>query len=74
MKTTKPKKQKSPQRYRLVTDNDGHDYVIPVSEEDAFYAWVAVEEGDGVVSIFGNKDYNECRVNRPITFTDPRED
>jgi hypothetical protein len=31
---------KPPARVRILTDDDGHDYVIPVGKEDAFQAWV----------------------------------
>jgi hypothetical protein len=27
-------------RFRIHTDDDGHDYVIPVGKEDAFQAWL----------------------------------
>ncbi len=61
---------KTPQRFRLVTDNDGHDYIILEGEEIDFYLWVeASENGDD----FDGKDYNSRRVNNSgWTFIDPQ--
>jgi hypothetical protein len=56
-------------RYKLVCDNDGHEYVIRVEEEEAFYAWVeAVDNYD-----YGGKGFDDCRVAiHNLTFTDPQ--
>jgi hypothetical protein len=58
-----------PQRYKIVSDNDGHDYVICVEEEEAFYTWVeAVENYD-----YSGKGFDNCRMNcSRLTFTDPQ--
>jgi hypothetical protein len=38
------------QRYKLLSDDDGHYYLVPVEQEEAFNEWVASfnedEEGD----------------------------
>lgn len=48
--------------YELIDDDDGHWYVILVSEEPAFAKWLAAApywEG------YRGKDFNDCRVNGP---------
>lgn len=57
-------------RYRVVSDNDGHDYVIEPKDEQAFYKWVeAMEEGFN----FDGLDFEVRRVNcSGWTFTDPQ--
>jgi hypothetical protein len=58
-------------RFKLVSDNDGHDYVIHVEEENAFYSWVEYMEGDE--DAYGGKGFDDCRVNcSNLTFTDPQ--
>jgi hypothetical protein len=68
MKNTK-QIQKNPQRYQLVSDNDGHKYIIKEGDENLFYAWVQdTEEGED--SAF---DFENCRMNvNRLTFTDPQ--
>lgn len=61
-----------PQRYTIVSDNDGHDYVIPVGEDEQFYAWVDAMEGD---QDYDGKDFEQHRLAGALsllTFTDPR--
>jgi hypothetical protein len=61
-----------PQRYTIVSDNDGHDYVIPVGEDEQFYAWVdAMEDGQD----YAGKDFEPYRLGGSLSllsFTDPR--
>jgi hypothetical protein len=42
--------EKAKQRYRLLSDDDGHYYLVPTEKEDEFNAWVNSfnddEEGD----------------------------
>ena len=58
-------------RYKIVSDNDGHDYVIPANLDDEFYKWVDAEENDEVYD--GYEDFNEFRMNtNNLTFTDPQ--
>ena len=58
-------------RYKIVSDNDGHDYVIPAHLDDEFYKWVDAEENDEVYD--GYEDFNEFRMNtNNLTFTDPQ--
>ena len=60
------------QRFKLVTDNDGHDYIIHVEDETAFYAWVESTEGWDSETYTG-KDFEGCRVSiNRLTFTDPQ--
>jgi hypothetical protein len=56
-------------RFKIVSDNDGHDYVIHIEEEEAFYAWVeAVDNYE-----YGGKGFDDCRMNVcNLTFTDPQ--
>ena len=57
-------------RYKVVSDNDGHDYVIESKDEQSFYKWVEAEE-EGLA--FDGLDFNVSRVNRSgWTFTDPQ--
>lgn len=56
------------ERYRLTTDDDGHWYLVPVSQREAFDDWVyAVGAGDmppGVQPVPGWAGL--------VTFTDPQ--
>jgi len=48
--------------FQLIQDDDGHWYVIDVTEEKAFRKWEAAApywEG------YQGKDFNECRVDGP---------
>lgn len=57
------------QRFQLVSDDSGHDYVVPVEEVKAFYAWLEDEER----STYEECDkYEDCRVEGGLTFTDPK--
>ena len=55
-------------RYELLSDESGHDYVVPVGNKEEFYAWVDAEG-----KVYDGNDFEECRVtvNR-LTFTDPQ--
>ena len=55
-------------RYELLSDESGHDYVVPVGNQKEFYAWVDAEGQE-----FSGKDFQDCRVNvNRLTFTDPQ--
>lgn len=62
------------QRFRLLSDDDGHRYLIPVGKEKAFYAWIAAGpywEG------YTGEDFNECSLGCSLpcySFTDFQED
>ena len=60
--------KKPQQRFRLVSDNDGHDYVIPVEKTNEFYKWLDDEERSTYDEC---GKYDEYRTER-FTFTDPR--
>jgi hypothetical protein len=58
----------SEQRYRLVGDNSGHDYAVPVELVEDFYEWAEDEDPEDP-----NK-YDEYRVEGRLTFTNPRNE
>ena len=63
------KQQRKQQRYREISDNDGHHYVIKVEDEDAFYIWVEAMEEDGETPF----DFENARIDGgTLTFLDPR--
>lgn len=62
---------KDERRYKLVSDESGHDYAIPVELEDDFYKWVAATENE---EEFTELDFEDYRVEGRLTFTDPRTD
>jgi hypothetical protein len=35
--------QREHERFRFVSDDDGHDYLIPADKKDAFNAWLEHE-------------------------------
>jgi hypothetical protein len=56
-------------RFRVLSDNDGHDYIIPVGHEGNFYSWVETTE-DSEESEF---DFENNRINNTgWTFTNPK--
>jgi hypothetical protein len=59
-------------RYKLIGDNDGHDYIIPTEQEDLFYRWVDAMESDEELDS-DIQCFDDCRVNcSGWTFTDPQ--
>jgi hypothetical protein len=59
-------------RYKLVGDNDGHDYIIPVDLEFEFDIWVKIMESDEELDA-DVRSFDEYRVNRGgWTFADPQ--
>lgn len=56
-------------RYRVLSDNDGHDYIIKIGHESDFYKWVeATEEGEDT-----DLEFDCDRVNNSgWTFSDPQ--
>ena len=67
-------KMKTSKRYRILSDDDGHDYLILVGEENQFQEWLdAGPYWEG----YDGKDYDGARINGApsrITFVDPKED
>jgi hypothetical protein len=60
-------------RYRVLSDDSGHEYFVQIKDEDVFYRWVAAEGGyaeDG----YEGPDFEENRIDGRFTFTDPRND
>jgi hypothetical protein len=61
------------QRYRVMSDNDGHKYIVPENEEAEFEAWVIQEDSGGLVTSLFREDFRDMRVNTAgWTFTDPQ--
>jgi len=61
-------------RYRILSDESGHEYFIKVEDEGAFDAWVAQEEETYADLDYTGPDFEENRINGRFTFTDPRND
>jgi hypothetical protein len=61
------------QRYRLVSDDDGHDYLILADKQDDFQTWL---DAGPYWKKYKGKDYSDCRCDSPsvYTFTDPQRD
>jgi hypothetical protein len=57
-------------RIRILKDNDGHTYFVPVGDEDEFYKWVDDVEDDKFHP--GNWMSIGCSLS-VFTFVDPRE-
>ena len=58
-------------RFTIVSDDDGHDYVIPVKLVKEFFEWLDEDEEDRTEP----EKFDEYRHNGGrITFTDPRID
>ena len=53
------------QRYKIVGDDSGHDYVIPVEREEE---WWAIDFDDDITPDWA------VRVEGQLTFTDPKYD
>lgn len=49
--------------YRIVSDDDGHDYLIPVGEEDRFKSWISYMENNSPGFAWMGRDYDRCRIN-----------
>jgi len=60
-------------RFRLLSDDDGHHYLIPVGKEGEFEAWLQeIADED-----YSSKGFDDCRISGSpelLTFTDPKED
>lgn len=54
-------------RYKIVGDNSGHDYVIPVERSEEWEKWLDSQDWkDGVTPIYA------MRIDGHLTFTNPR--
>lgn len=60
------------ERFRLVSDEDGHDYVIPADKLDEWDAFMSDEEAkeDGIVPEWAREIGGS--VAHALTFTDPK--
>lgn len=74
-KPIEPAVAEEAQRFMLVSDDDGHNYVILTSEEKAFDKWVdATCSGD---YDYEGQSFDDKRLSgsvRRLTFLDPREE
>jgi hypothetical protein len=65
-------------RWRFVSDDDGHDYLIPAELEKQFNHWVdSADPFDEDAAEYDGPDFNEFRTGmspNSYTFTDPKED
>jgi len=64
-------KVKAPQRYRIMGDDSGHDYYVPVELEEKFEEWANSFE-EGTEDEYEGPDFQENRIDGHFTFTDPR--
>jgi hypothetical protein len=63
----------SKQRYRIMGDESGHDYFIPIEKEEDFRRWVEWTENDGDSdSGYIGEEFEDNRIDGRFTFTDPR--
>ncbi len=62
------------ERYRIISDESGHQYVIPVWKTEMFLAWArAIETDDEEYFANDSTNFNDCRVDGGLlTFTDPK--
>lgn len=59
-------------RYRLLSDDCGHKYTIPVGREKDFYLWVESLLGEN--DTYKGENFTRYRVDGRLTFADPRTD
>ena len=60
-------------RFRLLRDDDGHDYLIEVGKEKAFEKWIAAGP---YWENYKGEDFNEARIGSHFStysFADPRQ-
>lgn len=63
-------------QWRFVTDDDGHNYIIPADKKDEFQRWVEYMEsdsgeefdGDGADATRPQGDYSDCRIDSPSSY------
>jgi hypothetical protein len=65
------KKKKTERRYRITSDDVGHEYFLKVGMEGEFELWLAAEAGRNDEPYTGH-DYNGNRIDGCFTFTDPK--
>ena len=56
-------------RYRIVGDNSGHKYVIPVAKSEDWSRWMEIPDDDERAWV--EPEY-AVRIDGNFTFTDPR--
>ena len=50
----------------FMTDNDGHNYIVPVTRRDYFVDMLALAEDHGEYGVFGS-EFNEYLIPYPIS-------
>lgn len=68
-------------RFRIVSDDSGHEYAIPAHLREQFNAWVVsfddFDAPEGTERVYEGPDFDEYRLNMHIsnyTLTDLQED
>jgi hypothetical protein len=62
----------TPKRYRLVSDSDGHRYLIEAHQEDEFHRW---EDAGPYWEKYSGVDFNDCNIGGAFsvyTFENPK--
>ena len=60
-------------RYRIVSDESGHDYAIKVYDTNNFYFWARAGEDDYDGPEYDGPDFEDQRLDGGVlTFTDPK--
>jgi hypothetical protein len=61
-------------RYRFVSDDDGHNYIIPAGMQKQFDRWLESCQDDAPP--YSGFTFDENRIDSPsnYTFTSPKED
>lgn len=65
---------KTEQRYRIMGDDSGHEYFVPVDQESLFEQWVAYTEEVHADLDYTGPDFEDNRIDGRFTFTDPRNE
>ena len=63
---------KSSKRYKILSDDSGHEYFVLVEQEKLFDEWVASYEEEDFDGDYLGPDFNANRIDGRFTFTDPR--
>jgi hypothetical protein len=59
------------QRYVILSDESGHDYFVPVGQEEKFEEWVQSFE-EGTEDDYEGPEFDSNRIDGRFTFTDPK--
>lgn len=61
-------------RYRIMSDDSGHEYFIPTDEETIFEGWLQTfdDDWDDEFQTYLGPDYEKNRIDGNFTFSDPK--